>query len=239
MKKLSECHIKETLADVFSKDEYLDKFMDSKERIRKKALETKRIYSVIMGKFLSRREISALKDSYYILEKHPELFAEIKKNIGKHEDLLAVLDNVCDDEKIHHITDSYRIEFLKDTLTEYYTSLYNSVRYFGLPASYLMDILPSKKFMEDSIVEAKRLNATKNDGSLFYVPAQDLVYFRSLYGKFEKEMYPQAKPDEKIFISYTEYGRRVYSSFTKAEYEKDLEAAKVLRKSKGEGYVGW
>ncbi len=36
MKKLSECHIKETLADVFSKDEYLDKFMDSKERIRKK-----------------------------------------------------------------------------------------------------------------------------------------------------------------------------------------------------------
>ena len=99
--------------------------------------------------------------------------------------------------------------------------------------------LSSKKFMEDSIVEAKRLNATKNDGSLFYVPAQDLVYFRSLYGKFEKEMYPQAKPDEKIFISYTEYGRRVYSSFTKAEYEKDLEAAKVLRKSKGEGYVGW
>lgn len=215
------------------------KLKDGLEHIKEKTLEKIRIYDLAICASLSKKEISALKESYYILKKQPEMFSEIKKSIGDYEDLLAVLDNVCDDEKIHHITDSYRIEFLKDTLTEYYTSLYNSVRYFGLPTSYLMDILPSKKFMEDSIVEAKRLNATKNDGSLFYVPAQDLVYFRSLYGKFEKEMYPQAKPDEKIFISYTEYGRKVYSSFTKAEYEEDLEKAIQLRKKKGPGYVGW
>ena len=214
------------------------KLKDGLEHIKEKTIEKIRIYDLAICASLSRKEISALKESYYILKKQPEMFSEIKKSIGDYEDLFAVLDNVCDTKEMHSITDSYRIEFLKDTF-DCYSSLSMNVKYFGVPASYIMGILPSKKFVEDSVLEAKRLNATKNDGSLFYVSAEDLIYFRSLYGRFEKELYPKAKPDEKIFVSYTERGRKVYTSFTKAEYEEDLEKAIQLRKKKGPGYVGW
>lgn len=153
--------------------------------------------------------------------------------------MLTVLDKASGVDKIHKITDSYRIEFLKGAFKDHYLCLYRLVRYHGMPASEIMKVLPSKEFMEDTVKKAHEMTIEEHR-SIAYRPAEDLVYFRLLDGKFE-EKYKKTAPESKILLGHSEYGygTTIYSSFTKGEYEEDLAKAKVMRKEKGDSYVGW
>ena len=237
-KKL-EC-IKDALGDIDMESDYLDIFLKSDDSFAQTPIDVVRVYDIIKDAPLSKKEVEALVDSYYLLKDKPELFPEIKKSIGEYKDLYDVLDYVYDDERMHGLTDCYRMEFLKEVFTEFCIPLYGAIRYRGLRAHHIMDVLPTKEFMEDTKIKAHEMTVAE-PRSIAYKPAQDLVYFRVISGKFEKEEYPKAKPDEKIYLAHSEYGygTTIYTSFTKGEYEEDLEKAVQLRKKKGPGYIGW
>ena len=229
--------IEKALGDIDIKAKYLKVLLDQDHDLE--PIEVKRLYSIVADTDISTKDFSILADAYYILEDYPNSFSRIKKGIGEYDDMLTVLDKVSGVKRIHCITDSYRIEFLKGAFKDHYLCLYNLVRYHGLLASDIMEVLPSKEFMEDTVKKAHEMTIAE-PRSIAYRPAEDLVYFRLLDGKFE-EKYKKTAPESKILLGHSEYGygTTIYSSFTKGEYEEDLKSAKALRKSKGDNYVGW
>ena len=229
--------IEKTLGDIDIKDKYLKVLLDRRHNFSPH--ELKQLYSIIADTDLSKKDFSILADACYILSDDPDSFSRIKKGIGKYDDMLTLLDEVSGVERIHCITDSYRIEFLKGVFKSWYTCLYRSVRYEGVRASDIMDVLPTKEFMEDTRIKAHEMTVAE-PGSIAYKPAEDLVYFRVSDVDVAKK-YKRTKPGSKIYLGYSEYGygTTIYTSFTKGEYEEDLEKAKGMRKKKGDSYVGW
>ena len=229
--------IKKTLGDIDIKDEYLDVFLDIKNHFAETPDEIKKVYNIIVDTDLSKSDVSALVESYYLLKEHPEMFIEIKKSIGKDDDFLTVLDKVSGSREVHTITDSYRIEFLKGTFKERYPNLHQLIRYCNMSVSDLMEILPSKKFMNFSERKARELTRTQANFDL-YLPAKELVLSRFEFDSFDKK-YKESEMKLPVVLTDLSYGSKALTSFTKAEYEEDLEKAVQLRKKKGPGYIGW
>lgn len=231
--------IKEALGDIDMEDEYLEIFLDTRRSFPKTPKDVKQVYDIISLADLSVRDASALVESYNELDKHSNLFSKIKKSIGEYDDFLTLLDEVSGLKRVHAVTDSYRIEFLKGAFERDYRAIYNLVREYGVRASSIMEVLPSEKFIEYSREKARELN-NREHRSIIYKPATDLV-LRRLEKGAAAEKYPGTGPDEHVYLGYTEYcyGNTIYTSFTKGEYEKDLKRALQKRKKKGDGYVGW
>ena len=238
--------IQDALGDIDIKDEYLEPFLNLKLYFPKTPEDVSKMYKLIKDTDFSKRDVSVIMETYDYI-KEPEKYDRLKEAIDRHKDLYTSLDKIGDSHDTHAIVGSYRIEFLKDDCSDhFYDSLHRLVRgrylnipRYGIPVERLMKVLPSKEFMKWSKEEAKRLSK-KERNSIWYRSAEDIVLQRMENSKFEKE-YQEAESDGLIYLGHTEYGygNSIYASFTKGQYEEDLETAKALRKSKGDNYVGW
>ena len=125
---------------------------------------------------------------------------------------------------------SQKIECLKKEYSKYFIDeLQHHIRYDGISIDRILEVLPSKSFIDFSKERERKLETEQHE-YFWYRSAEDLV-LRRLCSREVEEGYQKAKLDKRIILGYSEWGQTVYTSFTKGEYEEDFkECKKLIRK---------
>lgn len=148
---------------------------------------------------------------------------EIKKLISTHKDFKTELKLIISEAIKYGILESKKLDYLKEEYSKSFVErLEKDVKDKCISSSKVLEIIPSKEFIDASKVSVPKLGYT-------IISAEELVLKRLERLEIE-DGYQKTLPDEKIVLGLTSYGDKVYTSFTKYEYEEDLKSKKLIRK---------
>ncbi len=166
------------------------------------------------------------KEIYYSLDKVDVMI----RFLLAYEDMTARFGLKEEDfEKCYKVMK--QLEYLKKEYSKYFIeSLQHCIKFDGISTDRVFEVLPSKSFIDFSKEREKELQKEQSEW-FWYRSAEDLV-LRRLGSHEVEEKYQKASLDDRLFLGYSEYGPTVYTSFTKREYEEDLEKIKKLIRKK-------
>ena len=241
-RKISDLKIMlDTIGDVDLPDEYIKVFLYElfhvgfKPDYEQICEKIKLIYELCKDVEIDREELMILFD-FYSHGVYRLMFDQIKELIMSDIDLKEGLKVIMDmaikygrgeKEKLELLSGQYSSEFVEYIQRIVQSELVSSDR--------VLDILPSKEFIEKSKIYLPHrfVKAPLKMIPFRYevVSAQEFVLKRLESVKFEK-YYQDVLDDEKIMLGSCDSGDRLYTSFTKGEYEEDLKTKKKLIRKK-------
>ena len=202
---LSEDYIK-TFLFILSKYEYGVSYKEKIEKVRV-------LYELVKDKPYSKAEIMLLA-RFYNHAVYRLKFDEIKEALD-HKDLGFKYFEIEKSAYAFGKEESKKLEELKGVYSDKFIDrLKDIVEKELIPYEYVKKLLPSKKFMDAAVVEVP-LGYDINS-------AEDLIVFRLKRQGFEEE-YQKTPLERKINLGICSDGRFVHTSFTKFEYEADLD----------------
>ena len=123
------------------------------------------------------------------------------------------------------LEESKKLEYLKEEYgEEFIEKIQQIVKEECISSDKIIEILPSKKFIDSSVIEVPGLGYT-------IVSGEDIILRRLKYIRVEDD-YQKTLPDSKIALGFSSTGDMVYTSFTKGEYEEELKSCKRLIRKK-------
>lgn len=159
---------------------------------------------------------------YYHRGAYSLMSSEIKKIISTCKDLKGGLRLIIDEAIEYGISEAKKIDYLKEEYSESFIErIEEVVKEECLSSERVLEVLPSKTFIDSSKVMIPKLGYT-------IISGEDIVIKR-LHSIDVEESYQKSLPDEQIKLGYSSYGDKIYTSFTKAEYEEDLKSKKKIK----------
>lgn len=181
------------------------------------------IYGLSSDLGLKREDLVSLF-TYYHQGVYRAMFDEIKISLGMDIDLSEYLRKVIRETLIKSSEEASKLEYLKVEYSEdFIKRLQDVIKRRVIPCSRVIDILPSKEFIDISKV--------KTPLGYDIVSGEDLVVRRLDMFGIEKE-YEKASSEERLVLGYASTGDKVYTSFTKGEYELDLKRKQSLKRER-------
>ena len=150
---------------------------------------------------------------------------EIKELISTHKDVKSGLKLIVAEALKYGLEEAKKLDYLKEEYgKEFIGKIQQIVKEECISSDKVIEILPSKSFIDASVVEVPGLGYTILSG-------EDVVLRRLEYIRVEKD-FQVTSLDKKIPLGFTSYGEIVYTSFTKGEYEEELKSRKKLIRKK-------
>lgn len=219
--------IQEAIGDVDLTDEYLKAYIYGLKSFPFKTpyemmiQKVRTIYELSKDAKMTTEELLTLMDLYhrgaYSLKKE-----EIKILISIHKDLRSGLRLMISEAIKYGIDETLKLEYLKETYSEHFIDrIEEIVKEECISSEEVLKILPSKEFIDSSALKVPKLGYTIMTG-------EDIVIKR-LHSIDIEESYQKTLPDEKIKLGYSSYGDKIYTTFTKIEYEEDLKTKKKIK----------
>lgn len=222
--------IQEAIGDVDLTDKYLKAYMQSlksfpfKTPYERKLQKVRIIYELSKDTKMTTEELLTLIQLYHS-GAYTLMYEEIKELIVTHKDLKSGLELVIGEAIKYGLEESKKLECLKEEYSkEFIEQIKQVVREECISSDKVLEILPSKTFIDASVEDVPGLGYTISSG-------EDLVLRRLKYIRVEDD-YQTALADEKVALGFSSTGDIVYTSFTKGEYEEELKSGKKLIRKK-------
>ncbi len=222
--------IQEAIGDVDLTDEYLKAYMSGlksfpfKTPYERKIQKARIIYELSKDTEITTEELLTLIHLYHS-GAYSLMHDEIKKLISTHKDLMSRLKLIISEAIKYGLEEAKELDYLKEDYSkEFVGKVQQVVKDECISSEKVLEILPSKTFIDSSLIEVPGLGYTISSG-------EDLVLRRLKYVRVEDD-YQTALADEKITLGFSSTGDIVYTSFTKGEYEEELKSGKKLIRKK-------
>ena len=222
--------IQEAIGDVELSEEHLKVFVCGlksfpfKTPYERKLQKVRTIYELSQGTKMTTEELLTLMQLYHS-GAYSLMSEEIKELISTHKDLKGGLKLIIGEAIKYGLEESKKLECLKEEYgKEFIEKIQQIVKEECISSDKVIEILPSKSFIDASVVEIPGLGYTTSSG-------EDLVLRRLKYIRVEDD-YQTALADEKVALGFSSTGDIVYTSFTKGEYEEELKSGKKLIRKK-------
>ena len=242
LRKVSDLKIMlDAIGDVDLPEDYIRVFLYElfhvgfKPDYEKICEKIKIIYELCKDVKISREGLMTLF-TFYSQGVYKLMFDQIKELIISGKDLKEDLKIIIDEAKKYSKDEAEKFELLsRGYSSEFVKYLQKIIEADLISLDRVLEVLPSKEFIETSIIHLPSgfIKAPIKIMPYHYevVSAQELVFKRLESAKFEED-YQAISDDEKIMLGSCDSGARLYTSFTKGEYEADLEAKKKLIRKK-------
>lgn len=207
-------------------------FKPDYEQVREKI---RLIYELCSDVKMTREELVILF-TFYSHGVYRLMFDKIKELIKSDKDLKKGLQIITSEALKYGEEEEKKLECLSEQYPHVFVKYIKSIVKTELISSdKVLDILPSKEFMEASIIQLPQgfIKAPLKIMSSSYEvsSAQEFILKRLESAEFEA-YYQDVLADEKIMLGYCDSGAKIYTSFTKGEYEEDLKTKKQLIRKK-------
>ena len=220
--------IQESIGDVDLTVDYLKAYLYGLKKFpfktpyEKKVKKVRMIYELSKDADMTVDELLTLIELYHS-GAYSLMSEEIKKLISTHKDLESGLKQIISEAKKYGLDEAKKLDSLKaEYSADFITRIQQVVEEECISSLKVLDILPSKEFIDTSVMEVPGLGYTILSG-------EDLVVKRLQSIRVE-DYFQRKSSTEPIALGYSSTGETVYTSFTKGEYEDDLKSKSRIRK---------
>lgn len=222
--------IQEAIGDVDLTDDYLKAYMYGigsfpfQTPYERKIQKVKMIYELSKDAEMTIDELLTLMHLYHS-GAYSLMFEEIKKLISTHKDIESGMKLIISEALKYGSDEAKKLDYLKTEYSkDFIKRIQQVVEEECISSDMVLEILPSKEFIDASVIKVPGLGYTILSG-------EDLVVRRLKFIKVEDDFQKSASSD-KIALGYSSTGDVVYTSFTKGEYEEELTSQKKLLRKK-------
>ena len=219
--------IQDAIGDVDLSEEYLKAYIYGLKSFPYKTPYERMIQKVRIIYDLSKDTQITTEDlltliGYYHSGAYSLMSSEIKKLISTCKDLKSGLRLIVSESIKYGISEAEKLDYLKEEYSKSFVErIQEIVKEECLSSDKVLQILPSKSFIDASEIKIPKLGYTTKSG-------EDIVTKRLSFIDIE-ESYQKTLPDEQIKLGYSSYGEKIYTSFTKTEYEEDLKTKEKIK----------
>ena len=222
--------MKKSIGDVDLTDDYLKAYMYGLKPIpfytpyERLIQKVRIIYEISKDADMTVKELIILIELYHA-GAYSLMVEEIKRLISTHKDLGSGLLLIRGEAQKYGLEEAEKLNYLKAEYSEkFIEEIQQVVVEECISSDKVLEILPSKEFIDTSEIEIPGLNYTVLSG-------ENLVVRRLKYIGVEDE-FQKTPLSEKIILGNSSSGNTVFTSFTKEEYEKELTSKKKVLSKK-------